>query len=147
MKLFFSTFLAFLICGCVSPTANEKIKQSDRVLLSERWRLADTAYQQQQWQRSYDLYLQLSKQIREAEVEFRKGVSAFRLQRVKLAEASFEKAIEINPNYQKALFNLALINMSRGYAFMHQYVDNMPYDERPGELEEVLEVLEKFSKY
>ncbi|WP_417764757.1 tetratricopeptide repeat protein [Shewanella chilikensis] len=144
MKLFFTFLLSLTLLGCAFQPSGTPEK-ADNVPPKELWKSADNAYRNQDWQLSYSLYSQISDQLTDADIEFRKGVSAFRLGRIKAAEQAFESAIEIQPSHKKALFNLAIINISRGYAFLNEYNESLPIQERPEEIVDILKALERFS--
>ncbi|TCK03621.1 tetratricopeptide repeat protein [Marinobacterium mangrovicola] len=145
MRLILIPILITLLAGCASSGTDLSAKAAEGQTLTETWKAADIAYQQKEWEKSFQLYKQISTQMEDANVEFRMGVSAFRLHYINQAEASFERTLVINPSHRKALFNLAIINMSRGYAFLNEYTKNLPEDERSSEILDVLSILEKFS--
>ncbi len=141
--LLLSLFLSVTGCAVNSSVKPASTNNGD---LTAQWKAAEIAYADKDWRRSYQLYDDLSKSLDDADIEFRKGVSAFRMNQLPLAEAGFTQALKIDPHHRKALFNLAVINLSRGYAYLYEYSETLPEDERPQELEEVLEILERFSE-
>jgi len=147
MKCFTILFVALTLIGCSSHTKVSAVKGVRDPALTDLWKSANTAYSNQQWQDSYYLHDQISKQMTDAEIEFKKGVSAFRMGKIKLAESTFEKALEINPNHQKTLYNLAVINISSGYLFLYKYQETLPIQDRSERLSNILKSLEKFSQH
>lgn len=145
MRLILIPILITILAGCASSGTDLPAKAAEGQTLTETWKAADIAYQQKEWEKSFLLYKQISTQMEDADVEFRMGVSAFRLHYINQAEASFERTLVINPSHRKALFNLAIINMSRGYTFLNEYTKSLPEDERSSEISDVLSILEKFS--
>lgn len=146
MRYFTSLFFVFILAGCSTHPGIASENTEKGTALTELWKSAETAYNNQEWEDSFHLYSKLSDKLIDAEIEFKKGVSSFRTGRIKLAESSFEKAIEINPTHRKSLYNLAIINMSRGYAFLHRYQNSLSPQERSKSLNDILEILENFSE-
>ena len=133
--------LCFFFVGCANP----KIDKESTSDISNVWAVANKAYSDRNWQVSYDSYHKLKDRMVDAEVEFRYGVSAYRLNKIKEAESAFFRAVEISPNHQKALFNLALISLSKGHYYLYRYVNSLPKDMQSERLKSILKTLEEFS--
>lgn len=145
MRHFLLSMLILLLTGCAAGGTNIESPVTTDQKLTDVWKSANIAYQQKKWEESYQLYSEVSAQMKDADAEFRKGVSAFRLHNTQQAEASFERTLDIDPSHPKAMYNLAIINMSRGYAFLYEYVMTLPDKERSNDILNVLDTLEKFS--
>lgn len=137
----------WLLAGCASKQTNaQKAANSfSNKPIAEVWKEANQHYDQKDWPNSFIHYSWLAGQIKDAEVAFRLGVSAFRTHQNERAEAAFKQALAINPNHSKALYNLALMNLSAGYGYLHTYLHSLPEDKQDPGLVNTLEALERFS--
>jgi len=145
-RFLLSIFIIVFLSAC---SLNGSINSSDVAVINEDraelWSRANKAYNEKNWESSYKLYKDLKLNSNDVDLEFRFGVSAFKVNRIDEAERSFREVVGMSPDHQKALFNLALISLSKGHYYLYRYVNSLPEDMKSTQLIEVLDVLEKFS--
>jgi tetratricopeptide (TPR) repeat protein len=148
---FFIVFTTLLVSGCASQPQKDNIPVEipqeflDSSILVQ-WKIANKYYQENNWPKSYQLYKKmLETQSTDAELWFRLGVSSARQGKQDEAESAFENTLKYSPNHQKSLYNLAVINLSKGYVYLQQYLLETPPDKRDPQLEAALSTLEKFT--
>lgn len=111
-----------------------------------KWDEAAIAYDDKRWNDSYSRHQKLLETYRsDTNLWFRFGVSAFRVGKIKEAESAFERVLRKSPDHEKALYNLAMINLSKGHNYLKRYISMQNEDQQDPVLRKVVQQLEYFS--
>lgn len=121
----FLLIIVVLLTSCTSVGSNK----INSISMSDVWVDANRAYMAQKWNDAQSLYEKLTEAFpSDSEAHFRLGVSAYRQGNAELAEKSFSHVVNLEPNNSKAMYNLAVLQISSAYSLLKKCAINASSD-------------------